>query len=499
MRLMQLPAPSPRALLAAAGAVVALGTALGPVSMATAATPSAAVGATSPVVPTGPVVPATPAGLPTGMEALASYVPAVSCDSTDKPGSTKLGTLLEATYPGTTYAVSRACGSDAMSTTEHYDGRAVDWFTNARTADGKARGDAVVSWLTATDAHGNVAANARRLGVMYIIWNNRIWGAYRPADGWRPYSGCAGTPSPGSDTACHRNHVHLSLSWAGAMGRTSWWTRTVAGPDYGPCRVPDLNWAPAYTAVNPSPCPSYPRVSPQPGASALNRSLVAYSGMTLRRGSTGPAVTAVQTAVGGATGGSFGDLTVSAVTTFQTAHGLAGDGVVGAQTWRALLKATAPVPAPTSGGPYDAYENTVLRVGSTGTAVKVLQQALHLALVDGDFGPGTRSAVIAFQSFHQLPADGVVTAPVWRALGAAAKAGPAPAPAPTGKYAAYEKVTLKPGDRNATVKVLQKALAGPAVDGDFGPRTKAAVTAFQSKHHLTANGIVTAVVWRALG
>ena len=222
--------PPPLAsLLAAAGAVVALGTTLGPVSVATAATPSAAVGATAGAAATGPVVPAAPAGLPAGMEALAAYVPAVSCDSTDKPGSTSLGALLEATYPGTTYAVSRPCGSDVMSTTEHYDGRAVDWFTNVRTPEGKARGDALVNWLTATDARGNVAANARRLGVMYIIWNNRIWGAYRPADGWRPYLGCAGTPSPASDTTCHRNHVHLSLSWAGAMGRTSWWTRTVAG------------------------------------------------------------------------------------------------------------------------------------------------------------------------------------------------------------------------------------------------------------------------------
>ena len=78
------------------------------------------------------------------MEALAAYVPAVSCDSTDKPGSTSLGALLKATYPGTTYAISRACGSDVMSTTEHYDGRAVDWFTNVRTAEGKARGDALV-------------------------------------------------------------------------------------------------------------------------------------------------------------------------------------------------------------------------------------------------------------------------------------------------------------------------------------------------------------------
>ena len=47
--------------------------------------------------------------------------------------------------------------------------------------------------------------------------------------------------------------------------------------------------------------------------------------------------------------------------------------------------------------------------------------------------------------------------------------------------------------------MLQKALAGPVVDGDFGPQTRASVLAFQRKHHLTANGIVTTVVWRALG
>ena len=144
--------------------------------------------------------------------------------------------------------------------------------------------------------------------------------------------------------------------------------------------------------------------------------------MTLQRRLHRPAVSAVQTRSARPPAAASATLTVSAVSAFQAAHGLLRDGVVGPQTWRALLKATAPVPAPTSGGPYDAYENTVLRVGSTGTAVTVLQQALHLTLVDGDFGPGTRSAVIAFQTAHQLPADGVVTAPVWRALGAA-KAG----------------------------------------------------------------------------
>jgi peptidoglycan hydrolase-like protein with peptidoglycan-binding domain len=493
MSLRQRAVVSTSARVAMAGASVAavLATFLGQVPLATAA-PSA-------ITPPAPVVPAAPRGLPSGLEPFAAYVPAVSCDTKDKPGSIALGNLLKRTYPGTTYGISRSCGSDGLATTEHYDGRAVDWFTNVRTAEGKARGNALVTWLTAKDARGNVAANARRLGVMYIIWNNKIWGAYNPAAGWKAYSSCATSTATGSDTACHRNHVHLSLSWEGAMGRTSWWTKSVAAQDFGPCRVPDLNWAPAYSHANAKPCQYYPKVAAASGASALNRSLVSYSGMTLRNGSNGPAVKAVQAAVGAGADGAFGPNTVATLVTFQRAHRLAGDGLVGVGTWRALLRATAPK---TSGGRYDAYENTTLQYGSTGTAVTVLQQALHLSPVDGEFGPVTRRAVIAFQSGHRLSANGIVTGPVWRALAAANTtpvAKPTPKPAPKRRYAAYEKVVLKIGAKNGTVKVLQRALGLKLVDGDFGPQTRAAVVAFQKKHHLAASGTVTAPVWRALG
>ncbi len=408
--------------VALAGVVAVLATSVGhaPLASATPAAATAAVTA-APV----PVVPAAPRGLPTAIEPLAAYVPASSCDTRDKPGTVALGQLLKATYPGTTYGISRSCGSDALPTSEHYDGRAVDWFTDVRTAAGKARGNALVNWLTAKDAKGNVAANARRLGVMYIIWNNRIWGAYDPAAGWKPYSSCATHPAAASDTTCHRNHVHLSLSWEGAMRRTSWWTKAVARQDFGPCRVPDLNWAAAYSRANPVRCPSYPRVYPASGASALNRSLVTYSGMSLRTGSTGPAVTAVQRAVGAGADGGFGPQTATMLRTYQTAHRLSANGLVDVATWRSLLKATAPVakPAPKAApvaapkARYAAYEKVVLKMGMKNTTVKVLQKALGLTLVDGDFGPQTKAAVVAFQKKHHLTADGVVTTPVWRAFG----------------------------------------------------------------------------------
>ena len=53
---------------------------------------------------------------------------------------------------------------------------------------------------------------------MYIIWNQHIWSLYYPELGWRKMA------NRGSVTANHKNHVHISLSWDGAMKQTSWWT-----------------------------------------------------------------------------------------------------------------------------------------------------------------------------------------------------------------------------------------------------------------------------------
>ena len=58
--------------------------------------------------------------------------------------------------------------------------------------------------------------------------------------------------------------------------------------------------------------------------------------------------------------------------------------------------------------------------------------------------------------------------------------------------------TLKKGSKGEEVKLLQQAL-GITADGDFGPKTEAAVIAFQKAHELTADGIVGAKTWAALG
>jgi hypothetical protein len=73
----------------------------------------------------------------------------------------------------------------------------------------------------ATGAKGNAIAAfaktfAKALGVMYIIWNKRIWSVARNSEGWRPYTryGSSGTPSQ-----MHTNHVHVSLFDKGGLLR----------------------------------------------------------------------------------------------------------------------------------------------------------------------------------------------------------------------------------------------------------------------------------------
>jgi hypothetical protein len=136
------------------------------------------------------------------------------CMRGNRPGTIALRNLLKAVYDsGVPIGMSRGCGRGS----EHHDGRALDWMMNSRNPRQAAQADAFVRFLTA-QRQGVQGANARRLGVMYIIWRGRMWRSYAP--GWRNYNGCA---NGGPASACHFNHVHISLNWKGAYKRTSWY------------------------------------------------------------------------------------------------------------------------------------------------------------------------------------------------------------------------------------------------------------------------------------
>ena len=66
----------------------------------------------------------------------------------------------------------------------------------------------------------------------------------------------------------------------------------------------------------------------------------------------------------------------------------------------------------------------VLKLGDSGEMVQALQRTLNARLpgarplgVDGDFGPATQTAVLAFQKLKKLEANGIVGPETWAALG----------------------------------------------------------------------------------
>lgn len=68
-----------------------------------------------------------------------------------------------------------------------------------------------------------------------------------------------------------------------------------------------------------------------------------------------------------------------------------------------------------NGGPRTENPRPVLRMGDKGEDVKALQTALKIN-ADGDFGPGTKAAVIKAQKAAKLYPDGVVGQQTWKAI-----------------------------------------------------------------------------------
>jgi peptidoglycan hydrolase-like protein with peptidoglycan-binding domain len=106
--------------------------------------------------------------------------------------------------------------------------------------------------------------------------------------------------------------------------------------------------------------------------------------------------------------GKYGAATLAAVKEFQSTRRLAADGVVGPKTWGVLTN------------PLSALPRTVSR-GDSGAEVKQLQRILTdeeyaPGAIDGDFGPLTEGAAIAFQQANGLVVDGIVGPKTWTEL-----------------------------------------------------------------------------------
>jgi len=140
---------------------------------------------------------------------------------------------------------------------------------------------------------------------------------------------------------------------------------------------------------------------------------------------------------------------------------------------------------PAAATPYTAYKSVVLRQGSRGSAVVALQRALH-ATPDGAFGPRTRSALMTFQTLQRISRTGVADRLVWDRLEKRDY-----------PLVGYRGLTLTQGSKGVAVVALQRALR-VTPDGAFGPKTRAAVKAAQSRAKLAPTGVVSGLTWVAI-
>ena len=345
---------------------------------------------TLPAVPTGLTSPVT---LPADVDPVSPYLPQVMCHPVDMAGPLMLRALLLRTYGiGRPGSISRGC-TEGLS--EHSEGRAMDWMVDSRKPAERAAAADFLAWLTRDDG-----VNARRLGVMYVIYDEKIWSVYNVRAGWRASRG-------------HVDHVHVSFSWNGARGSTSFWTGRVGVVDVGPCVRFKGSYAPPTATPRTVPCgtPSAALVRTSRGKRAFGS-----SGSTVRRAQTLLRVPATSR---------FDRTTWDAVRAYQRAHDLPVTGTLDHPTWASLDRAsvrrrsvTGFSRARAAAYGVDRYSSTSLSEGSASRAVAILQKALGLSLVDrnGYFGPITRAAVVRVQRAAGLTADGVVSGEEWSVI-----------------------------------------------------------------------------------
>ena len=249
-----------------------------------------------------------------------------------------------------------------------------------------------------------------------------------------------------------------------------------------------------------------------------------YPGVALRRGSFGDNVLTIKRELNriaknypaiprvNENSGVYDLETEEAVKEFQRIFNLEPDGVVGKATWYKIKQIFAGVKRLseiTSEGlelsEVEKRYTRELQIGDSGVDVEALQYYLAFLgyffpelppiPITGFFGTFTRDAVFTFQNNYGLPVTGVVDANV-------------PPSYQTAIGEPYPGRFIIEGDRGESVRIIQRYLnvvaqGNPsiptvAVDGIFGPRTRAAVTAFQRSLGFEQNGAVGPAEWAEL-
>ena len=260
-----------------------------------------------------------------------------------------------------------------------------------------------------------------------------------------------------------------------------------------------------------------------------------YPGSPIRQGDSGTAVFTLQRQLNRITkdypflgkltvDGVFGAKMTATVRAFQKQFNLTADGMVGRQTWYKIsyiyvsVKDLAELTSEgevSSGTLSDGtWGGTVLRTGSTGSAVEQLQfwlntlaqyeSSIPSLTVDGVYGTGTANAVRAFQRKYGLTVDGVVGRATWTEVYDQFRS----IQSDNGTPNAYPGTALREGASGQNVRLVQfwlkiartvyPSLSNVTVDGKFGSATTAAVRRFQTYFGLTSDGVVGRTTWNKL-
>lgn len=165
-----------------------------------------------------------------------------------------------------------------------------------------------------------------------------------------------------------------------------------------------------------------------------------------------------------------------------------------------IVKPTpTPTPVPTLAPGMDTNGYSILQKGMNGREVKALQEALtELGFLtgnaDGVFGSGTENAVIAFQQKNDYPATGIMDANIQAFLYNGKPKNSRGTAKKINTLAPIDGVTMKLNNTGDAVGELQKKLTllgyyDGTINYKYDSKTKSAVTAFQKKNGLTADGV----------
>ncbi|MBQ8604284.1 MAG: peptidoglycan-binding protein [Oscillospiraceae bacterium] len=250
-----------------------------------------------------------------------------------------------------------------------------------------------------------------------------------------------------------------------------------------------------------------------------------YPGTPLRVGSAGTNVSIMQSYLNAirlqmfpsmnrlTVDGVYGQETRTTVSQYQRLSGLCVDGVIGEETWNSIVTDYNSLPTQ----PGDEYPGTVLRPGSTGTAVRNMQTrlnrivpvytAINYQTVDGIYGNSMTNAVRRFQGQFGLTVDGLIGQQTWDKIvsvhtGVMNNNN-------TNVTSAYPGYVQTTGSRGDSVRFIQSYMNSVnsynshnwpvlAIDGIYGPQTRQVVLAFQNRYNLAADGMVGPNTWRRM-